>query len=365
MTLPDNTAGTSTTHSDQRRCKRVTITLAWIKSRCEVTPAGCWIWKGRLDRDGYGELRERGPRERGKRVVKYRRVHRRVWELVHGPIPKDMLVLHDCPDGNDNMACCCPDHLWLGDDDDNAKDKIAKGREWHGGPRRKVEGIDTLVSQTTKTEKRHIFVAAEGPLTRRQTEVILLMACGLSYRTIGETLGITKNMATQHGVDILRKLDAKNRYHAADWAIKNGLLERAAPHLAALGYTPITTNFDTLVADDQAEGNTDSIDEVCSTDKCTRKATRRGKCATCYAGLRRLVKRGLVTWAELVAAGHCTGDRKPRRRSGYLKKVLADVAQLRRKSADDSAGRKKEGTSTGWTADTRSDGTFGSVALAR
>jgi HNH endonuclease len=50
--------------------------------------------------------------------------HRYSFELYKGPIPKGMKVLHQC----DVPACVNPDHLFLGTDLDNARDKTRKGR---------------------------------------------------------------------------------------------------------------------------------------------------------------------------------------------------------------------------------------------
>jgi hypothetical protein len=46
------------------------------------------------------------------------------WELVNGPIPNGMCVLHRC----DNPPCVRPDHLFLGTRRDNVLDMAAKGR---------------------------------------------------------------------------------------------------------------------------------------------------------------------------------------------------------------------------------------------
>ena len=74
----------------------------------------CWLWQGNPSED-YGTIRVNG--------VKVG-VHRFTWELYYGPIPKGMWVLHHC----DTPKCVRPDHLWLGTQADNDKDRDQKGR---------------------------------------------------------------------------------------------------------------------------------------------------------------------------------------------------------------------------------------------
>lgn len=115
---------------------------------------GCWLWLGRKDRDGYGNV--------SFRKTKYR-VHRISWILTHGDIPIETpLVLHDCP-SLDNRACCNPCHLWLGTHDDNIKDAAKKGRMASGanhGSRTHPESVPrgslTYNAKLTESDVRHI-----------------------------------------------------------------------------------------------------------------------------------------------------------------------------------------------------------------
>lgn len=50
-----------------------------------------------------------------------------IWEILHGPVPKGMLLCHHC----DTPACFNPAHLFLGTNADNQRDMIAKGRQRH------------------------------------------------------------------------------------------------------------------------------------------------------------------------------------------------------------------------------------------
>lgn len=79
---------------------------------------GCWTWNGDSYPKGYGRLKIDG---KGKRA------HRISYELFCGPIPDGLHVLHKC----DNPACVRPDHLWVGTNKDNIRDKVKKGRQAH------------------------------------------------------------------------------------------------------------------------------------------------------------------------------------------------------------------------------------------
>ncbi len=75
----------------------------------------CWTWTGSLDRKGYGRACIDG---------RFVLAHRVAWVLRHRREPGSMLVCHTC----DNPRCVNPDHLWLGTNDDNQRDKRAKRR---------------------------------------------------------------------------------------------------------------------------------------------------------------------------------------------------------------------------------------------
>lgn len=83
---------------------------------------GCWEWQGLVDQKGYGLLstKRRWPFER--------RAHRHSYETFAGPIPAGLFVLHRC----DNPRCCNPEHLFLGTNADNMRDRSDKQRQLRG-----------------------------------------------------------------------------------------------------------------------------------------------------------------------------------------------------------------------------------------
>ena len=78
----------------------------------------CWEWRATCDHQGYGDASYQGS---------HIRAHRLSWIIHFGNIPSDMMILHRC----DNPPCVRPDHLFLGDAGDNARDRVQKGRFIH------------------------------------------------------------------------------------------------------------------------------------------------------------------------------------------------------------------------------------------
>ena len=61
------------------------------------------------------------------------------------------------------------------------------------------------------------------PLTQRETQVLRLVAMGLSNREIGDALEISIETVKEHVQNLLRKVELNDRTQAAVWAIRHGL----------------------------------------------------------------------------------------------------------------------------------------------
>lgn len=83
-------------------------------------PVACWEWAGERDKKGYGVLMiDPAPPQR------YRQAPRASWEIHNEPIPPGKVICHRC----DNPPCVNPAHLFIGTQQDNIADMIAKGRQ--------------------------------------------------------------------------------------------------------------------------------------------------------------------------------------------------------------------------------------------
>jgi hypothetical protein len=79
-----------------------------------VSDDGCWRWLAGRNHD-YGQLYHAG---------RPQKAHRMAWLMFRGDIPDGLNVLHHC----DNPGCVNPEHLFLGTQNDNFRDMVAKGR---------------------------------------------------------------------------------------------------------------------------------------------------------------------------------------------------------------------------------------------
>jgi hypothetical protein len=91
-----------------------------FSTKYNILDSGCWKWKGALDKDGYGDFWV----TLSKNTKRNFAAHRASWELFRYEIPQGLSVLHKC----DNPWCVNPDHLFLGTQMDNIRDRDSKNR---------------------------------------------------------------------------------------------------------------------------------------------------------------------------------------------------------------------------------------------
>lgn len=127
----------------------------------------CWPFLGTWG----GRAREKRPyfMASGRRTMAYRIV----WELVNGPIPEGMLILHSCDNGGFPIGCCNPLHLRTGTVQENSNDMVSRQR--HGLPRIVVRAILSLLD-------RGVIQQEIADLYGISREAVSAIATGRSHR---------------------------------------------------------------------------------------------------------------------------------------------------------------------------------------
>ena len=119
-------------------------TRFWMKVDKTSSPNGCWLWTAALNADGYPHFPCPETNEyRGNRIA---------WRLVNGAIPDDKYVLHK-PECH-NRKCVNPDHMYLGDQSQNAQDMKTNGT--HHSPAGEENG-NSLLTESAISEIRNTY----------------------------------------------------------------------------------------------------------------------------------------------------------------------------------------------------------------
>jgi hypothetical protein len=131
----------------------------------------CWLWIATTTH-GYGAFHKTGGN--GLNVG----AHRFAFALSYGVIPEGMHILHTC----DNRACCRNDdegwyfangtwhprrgHLWLGTNEDNVADMMAKGRYRQGTLPHGTDHPNAKLTDADVAAIRASFTGAHGQVAQ-------------------------------------------------------------------------------------------------------------------------------------------------------------------------------------------------------
>ena len=144
-------------------------------------------------------------------------------EKIRKNSPKTKVIMMSAHDNPSYVARAAA----LGAEDFLPKDVPAKA--FAATIRRVVRGEvvpadSPLAKVKAKLQVRPDPKADEVPLTRREYQVLIHLAYGLSNREIGYSLNISIETVKEHVQNILRKFNVPDRTAAAVWAVKRGLV---------------------------------------------------------------------------------------------------------------------------------------------
>ncbi len=137
----------------------------YLADRSQPEPnSGCLLWLGPINLGGYGHFHR-------KRNGKGTLAHRASWALRYGELGSSMMVLHKC----DTPTCINPDHLFLGTQADNMKDRSAKMRQPHGEghPAAKITEDDVREIRRLKPTTCHRELIEQFGISKRAIQFIV------------------------------------------------------------------------------------------------------------------------------------------------------------------------------------------------
>jgi len=146
--------------------KDLDIILSFTKSNGD-----CLEWTRCLNTDGYPRAYIDGSANA--------KVHRVVYEIVKGDIPKGLVIRHTC----DNPLCINPDHLIGGRPIDNVQDRVDRGRCYRKVTINIIQRVIEL-NGTGKLLKKEIAVLV-GIDARRVCDIINGKYCSATGKFLG------------------------------------------------------------------------------------------------------------------------------------------------------------------------------------
>ncbi len=139
---------------------------------CRLRIGCCHVYRGNLAASGYGRFHFR---DGGENITYY--VHRLIWALHHQEDPGTHEVQHRC----DNRSCGRIEHLKLGHELENARDKFLRNRQYRGGPKRPKRGVRNG-SKLTVRDRSDIC-------RYYRTQVYSMVELARRYRVSSERIG--------------------------------------------------------------------------------------------------------------------------------------------------------------------------------
>jgi len=134
-----------------RFCGRDDAALLWERVDKNGS-GGCWLWLGPQTTKGYARLCLNRTYVKG---------HRYVYELMVRKLQPGEWCLHKC----DVRHCVNPAHLFIGDNDANMADKLAKGRIWSKLKPDEVRTIKSLLGKKTGVELAGMFNVSQSAIS--------------------------------------------------------------------------------------------------------------------------------------------------------------------------------------------------------
>jgi len=105
------------------------------------------------------------------------------------------------------------------------RDLVEAVRAAMRGERFLYRGAMTPLIEEFLNRARHDLPVREDPLTRREQELVKLVAEGYSNKQIAGTLVISEKTVEHHRANILEKLGMRDRVELTRYAIRQGLIE--------------------------------------------------------------------------------------------------------------------------------------------